>query len=446
FVELFLGDDLMKLFVRETNRYHEQQQNDFEANKNKKWTDTDIDEMKKFFALIILMGLVKKTEKNEYWSTDPLICTPIFGKVMTRHRFRQIWRYWHFSNNKNCRDRLDKVKPVTTYFQNKFQTIYKPVKELSLNGVVIPWRERLSFRTYNPDKIMKYGILVHMLCEARSGYICNFEIHCAQGIKLQETIISVLSPYLYLWHEVYTDDYYNSVALAEELLKKETNVCGTLSKNRGVPQCLKDINLNKSSTEFRRKGNILVQAFQTKKKLLYMISTMHAANMIEITHPKTKKTVRKPTCIVEYDKYMKGVDCADQYLSYYSILLKTKKWTKKVVLYFINAALFNAYQVYVKSSGNHIQFKRFLLGVANSWLNTTTETEESESVNRLCPEMRQHKIVRIIGKGRIKNPRRPCRVCTASKKRSSTSFMCSSCNVPLHAGECFEKYHTKSKY
>lgn len=111
-----------------------------------------------------------------------------------------------------------------------------------------------------------------------------------------------------------------------------------------------------------------------------MISSIHTANLIETTNPRTKQTVKKPTCIVEYNKYMKGVDRADQYLSYYSILLKTKKWTKKVVLFFINAALFNAHRVYVKGSGTNIRFKKFLLDVANSWINTT-EMQESEAGN-----------------------------------------------------------------
>lgn len=61
------------------------------------------------------------------------------------------------------------------------------------------------------------------------------------------------------------DNYYNSVAITEELLKRKTNICGTLRKNRGVPQCLKNIKLKESNTDFRRKSNILVQAFKTKK-------------------------------------------------------------------------------------------------------------------------------------------------------------------------------------
>ena len=43
---------------------------------------------------------------------------------------------------------------------------------------------------------------------------------------------------------------------------------------------------------------------------------------------------------------MKGIDRADQYLSFYSVLRKTVKWSKKVVLYLLNCVLFNEFFVY----------------------------------------------------------------------------------------------------
>jgi len=190
-----------------------------------------------------------------------------------------------------------------------------------------------------------------------------------------------------------------------------------------------------------------------------MISTIHSANMVECVNKRTKKKNMKPIRIREYNKFMKGVDRADQYLSYYSILRKTKKWIKKTVLYLINCALFNAYQIYIKNSENPIRFKKFLLNLTLAWIDGNEEDQESRSAaeynkrsprydppDRLTADMRKHSITRISGNGRIQNPRRACKVCTAAKKRSSTAYMCSSCNVPLHAGKCFEIYHTKKKY
>nr|XP_012153228.1 PREDICTED: piggyBac transposable element-derived protein 4-like [Megachile rotundata] len=460
-VDLFIGDDLFDLFVTQTNLYHNQQNNDNNnaSRKNKAWVDTNVVEMKKFLGLVILMGIVKKPEQDDYWSTHPGLHSPIFGNTMPRNRFRQLWKYWHFNNNEHCQERLDKIKPVYTNLVEKFQKIYKPEKELSLDEGIIPWRGRLSFRTYNPAKMIKYGILVRMVCEASSGYICNLEIYCAQGKSLIATILSVLSPYLNLWHDIYMENYYNSVKVAEELLQRKTNVCGTIRANRGVPNCLKSATLKNKSMEFRRKGKILVQKWNSAKKSITMISTIHSAEMVECVSKKTKKKSMKPICIREYNKFMKGVDHADQYLSYYSILRKTKKWTKKTVLYLINCALLNAYQICIKNSENPIRFKQFLLNLALAWINGNEEEQQSRSAaqcnkrsprydppDRLTADMRKYRITRITGNGRIQNPRRACKVCTAAKKRSSTAYMCSSCNVPLHVGKCFENYHTNKNY
>jgi len=44
---------------------------------------------------------------------------------------------------------------------------------------------------------------------------------------------------------------------------------------------------------------------------------------------KTNMEIKKPYAVGQYIKFIKGVDRADQYLSYYSVLQKTVKWSKK---------------------------------------------------------------------------------------------------------------------
>lgn len=243
-VELFLGDDFFQIMCDESNRYYSQNKDKYKLSpKSGKWSDITVPELKKFLSIIILMGQVRKTSLKEYWSTDPFISTPIFWQLMSRNRFEYIWKAWHFNNNdlysNTTVDRLFKIRPMLDYIVEKFQTVYKPKQELSLHEAMIPWRGRLKFRTYNPAKIVKYGLLVRMLCESESGYISNLEVYAAEGKKLEETILSVLKPSLGQWHHVYQDNYYNSVKTAESLLATKTRVCGTIRVNRGLPEILK---------------------------------------------------------------------------------------------------------------------------------------------------------------------------------------------------------------
>jgi hypothetical protein len=137
-----------------------------------------------------------------------------------------------------------KVQPVLNYFKKRFNEVYKPCQQLSLDECIIPWRGRLSFRTYNLAKIVKYGVLVRAVSEALTGYICNFEVYAGQGMKLENTILSVIEPYKNMWHHIYQDNYYNSVNRAEIYMQNKVRVCGTIQKNRGLPQCLKTITLS----------------------------------------------------------------------------------------------------------------------------------------------------------------------------------------------------------
>jgi len=116
--------------------------------------------------------------------------------------------------------RLFKMWPMYEYFVQKFRSVYSPKQELSLDEAMIPWWGHLKFRTYNPGKITKYGVLVRMVCEAVSAYICNMEIHSAEGKKLEDTMLSLLDRNLGQNHHVCQDNYYNSVRLAQTLLDR----------------------------------------------------------------------------------------------------------------------------------------------------------------------------------------------------------------------------------
>ena len=102
---------------------------------------------------------------------------------------------------------------------------------------MIPWRGPLIFRTYNPGKITKYGVLVRMVCDTVSGYICNMKIYSAEGKKL-DTALSHLDRNLSQNHHIYQDNFYKSVRLAQTSLDRNMRVCGTMRVNRSIPHNL----------------------------------------------------------------------------------------------------------------------------------------------------------------------------------------------------------------
>jgi hypothetical protein len=99
--------------------------------------------------------------------------------------------------------------------------MYSPAEELSRDEGIIPWRGRLRFRTYNSARLTKYGILVRMLCESKTGYIFNMEIYTTQGKKLNDAVMSVLENNVGVRHRVYQNNFYNRVNLTENFLKRK---------------------------------------------------------------------------------------------------------------------------------------------------------------------------------------------------------------------------------
>ena len=85
FFLLFVTEHIIKIMVTETNRYAEQVMAYLVVNAKSKmrhWIATTNTEMKRFLGILFTMGLVKKACIDNYWSTDPIIVTPIFNSTM----------------------------------------------------------------------------------------------------------------------------------------------------------------------------------------------------------------------------------------------------------------------------------------------------------------------------------------------------------------------------
>jgi hypothetical protein len=84
-----------------------------------------------------------------------------------------------------------------------------------------------------------------------------------------------------------------------------------------------------------------------------VISTIHEATIVNTRKGgRTNQKRKKPYAVVQYNKFMKGTDRADQYLNYYSVLRKTVKWAKKVVLHLLNCTPFNSFFMYKSLNTN----------------------------------------------------------------------------------------------
>ncbi|XP_058124175.1 piggyBac transposable element-derived protein 4 isoform X2 [Anopheles coustani] len=157
YAELLFDDSFFKLLATHTNINHKLQSASYKtASKSPVFEDVTVNDMKKFLGLLLLMGQIKKSHWREYWTTDALIETPIFPQTMTRNRFEQILRFFHIADDTQSMDGANKelwiVKPLMDHFIPKFQSIYAPKQQLSMNEAIVPSTGNLRFRKHNPAK------------------------------------------------------------------------------------------------------------------------------------------------------------------------------------------------------------------------------------------------------------------------------------------------------
>lgn len=187
YFELFLDDFDYQNISDETNKYADQ----FLANKQlkeksrfKKWRDTTALEMKKFFAIVIAMGIITQMDISEYWTVNPVTSTPFSPSVMSRDRFLLLLAFLHLNDNEKYIPRgveghepLFKLGPLYHRILTKFRSVYKPNQALAIDESMVAWRGNLSFRVYSPDKPVKYGLKAYVLCDSENAYCLRFKLY-----------------------------------------------------------------------------------------------------------------------------------------------------------------------------------------------------------------------------------------------------------------------------
>ncbi|CAF3703081.1 unnamed protein product [Rotaria sp. Silwood1] len=113
FWNCILPRNLLQIIVYETNLYAE----NICSNSNprqrysriNKWEPTNIGEMNVFVALVILQGIIRKPKLEMYFTTDELLATPIFNKIITADRIQLLLKMSHFETDQGPDTALKKI-------------------------------------------------------------------------------------------------------------------------------------------------------------------------------------------------------------------------------------------------------------------------------------------------------------------------------------------------
>jgi hypothetical protein len=129
------------ILLRETNRYfHQYLASLDEAGIAAQQPDITMEEMYRFFAIIIQMGHDQRDCLKDYWNREEQYLTPFFSNTMVRDRFFHILRFLHFEDNDNPPnrddpnyDRLWKIRNIFDTLNNTFHKLYNPTEHLAID-------------------------------------------------------------------------------------------------------------------------------------------------------------------------------------------------------------------------------------------------------------------------------------------------------------------------
>ena len=239
---------------------------------------------------------------------------------MSRDRFTTIMRFLHPTDNSMQvsredpnYDKLFKLGNLHKILNNRFSSLYSPQRSLSIDKQMIRTKCQVSFLQYMPKKLKMLGVKVWALCESLSGYCCQFQKYTGKidgasehGLSYR-VVFDLMSQYLDKGYHLYFDNFYTRLKLVKDLLSRNIFPCGTIRINRG---------------EFPNKFKNAVKLLLNSKLIKINFNNQNTG----------------------------GEDKCNQYLSYYSVGIKTHKWWKTAFFRLFEMCVINSMCIYIKQN------------------------------------------------------------------------------------------------
>lgn len=333
------------------------------------WKPLTVREFYIFLAIIIYSGLVKVHDSLDYWREEWPYNFRFPGDTMTRDRFKSIMWSLHMSNPEEDKvnerkkktaeyDRLFKIKPLYTEIVNACKLHFQPYQNITIDERMVAFQACRNKKRYKKAKPRKRAYKIFVLADSLTAYTWNFFVYEGKsarilGQRLSDTSVMNLMefPLLGQGYTLFIDS--SSPALFEELSRRKTGACGTITKTQfDFPKTVQnDLPQKAERGDMRwiRKNNLLfVKWIDTHE--VTICSTVHEAFSGQTVKRRAReagiwkmKDVTVPDPIVAHNRNMGSMDLWGTLINEYSVHHKTKKWYRTFFYHFIDVAVVNSF-------------------------------------------------------------------------------------------------------
>ena len=372
-----------------------------------------------------------------------------------------------------------KVAEMKNYLENRYNVLFIPGQQLSLDETLIRGFGRIKFKVCIVTKAARYGIKLYVITDAVTAYVLKVVIYTGKSTyyatsdqqekkKTVQVVEQLVEPFVGTYRTSFVDRFYTSVDLLKSLADRNLYLTGTMLANR-IPL---GIRTAKTSSTFKKmnRGDAMKCRFTFKtekgatcqaglvcwqdRNMVYCLS--NDVNNFEFDECSRRGVggiirIPRPLSIANYNKYMGGVDLADmRRLHCNSTIMCQNRWWLKLFFYLLDVGTSNALVLYNESAKmrtptngtytpmNIVSFKMQLVeGLMGRWL-------DSEAGQ---PEVVEHVPVHIQGGVRSR-----CAYCALLSRTRRTRYKCVGCGVPLCSigngkveEDCFAQAHESAE-
>ena len=421
---LFFTEPILHLMVTNTNAYASVKRGNIpeppckpSASTPRSWTPICRGELMCWLGILVYMGLVRLPAVADFWrgEHDTLWPHHDFCQYMGQTRFEEIKRYFHISapdapktSPEGHRLWHGKVDPLLDTLRTSSQQYRIPQSNVTVDEAMMRFLGRSVDICKMPGKPIEVGYKFH--CLADRGYVWNFWPHSGTkngydplppiavrptpgGLTPTGAMVLYLAkqlPYTTMAFNIFTDNYYTTVALLQQLRAIGIGGCGTTRKTgAGYPESLKVPEKAQTRVEYHYStgaiaGGVAVLLWFDNAPVSLM-TTIHRlkGRSSQVTKARKRPTRSNPSaasqvfrtasqllldipaCVDDYNHNKVGVDVADQYRSYYSVQLVTQRNWFPIFFWALETALINSFIIYSDiPSCSKITHKDFRMQVA----------------------------------------------------------------------------------
>lgn len=238
-VQLFINDDLVTKIVNETRLYT--------LRNNRADPDLQKHDIYVFLAILIVTSYMQPVNTRLFWQDSADTHNDIVTQAMPRYKFDTIKRNLYFASEPVPEDRYWKVWPLICHLQKKFMENFVPIQYISHDEAMIAYFGRHGLKQAIRNKPNCFGFKAWCQCTP-DGYCVMFDLY--QGVSLSPnteentqlvgksgaTVLDLLDnmrdDLKQLPFHIFTDNFFTSVPLLQELTIRGYGGTGTIRENR----------------------------------------------------------------------------------------------------------------------------------------------------------------------------------------------------------------------